>query len=493
MRDWLTLRRSTTPTRTAVIDEPSGRHLSYETLDEDVDEMAASLAGAGVENGSDVGILLRTRLAYVEAFWAIQRLGATAVPFNVRLAVDELRPQVDAIDPDVVVTSASHAETAMAIADTDVVVSVDGSPPAPIRSIDEVDAADTAPIDRSTREVAVVMFTSGTTGSPKPVALTDRNLLASAIASAFRLGTLPDDRWLLCLPMYHMGGLSIPIRTTIYGTTTVLHGAFDADSVLSSLESYSATGVSLVPTMLRRLLDAGSVPSSLRFALVGGGPTPVDLVERARSASVRIFPTYGMTETASQITTATPKETATHPETVGRPILGTEIVILDDGGSQQPPGTQGEIAVRGYSVSPGYYGTERTDRTPNSGEWFRTGDLGYLDEDGRLFVTGRATEQIVTGGENVSPDTVEAALDEHPGIAAVAVVGLDDPEWGERVAALIVPTEELTEPALDAFLSERVADYERPRTYGFAESLPRTPSGTVDREAVRRRLRDAES
>ncbi|MFB6134648.1 MAG: o-succinylbenzoate--CoA ligase [Halanaeroarchaeum sp.] len=493
MRDWLSIRRSTTPERTALIDDRSDRQRSYEALDDAVDEMAASLAGAGVDHGSAVGILLRTREAFVTAYWAIQRLGATAVPFNVRLATDELRPQVEAIDPTVLVTGARHAETATAIAETDALVAVEETPVDEIRKMDAIEPAAPAPADRSLNDVAVVMFTSGTTGSPKPVALTDRNLLSSATASAFRLGTLPGDRWLLCLPMFHMGGLSVPIRTTLYGSTTVLHEGFEAESVLSSLDSYSATGVSLVPTMLRRLLDAGSMPSSLRFALIGGGSTPAELVDRARAASVPIFPTYGMTETASQITTATPSEVANHPETVGRPILGTQVEIVDGEGTPRPPGEAGEIVVRGYTVSPGYYGETPTNRMPEGGEWLSTGDVGYRDESGRLYVTGRATERIVTGGENVSPETVESALRDHPSVQAVAVVGLDDPEWGERVAALIETDGELTESALDAFLRGRLADYERPRTYAFVGALPRTPSGTVDREAVRRRLRDAES
>jgi len=337
------------------------------------------------------------------------------------------------------------------------------------------------------------MFTSGTTGSPKAVRVTGQNFLASAVATAFRLGVAPGDRWLLCLPMYHMGGLSIPIRTTVYGTTTVIQSGFDEAVVREGMERRDVTGVSLVPTMLDRLLDDGPLPESLRFALVGGGPTPSGLVMRAREAGVPLYPTYGMTETASQITTATPVDVDEAPETVGRPLDGTDVAILDDDGTRLPPGEVGAIAVDGFTVSPGYIDAPEREPTADPSTWFRTGDEGYLDDSGRLYVEGRASDRIVTGGENVSPAEVVDAIRAHPAVDDAVVVGLPDPEYGERVAALVVTSEDLTVDGLRAFLDERLAGYKRPRTVAFVDELPRTPSGTVDRESARARLRNADA
>ncbi|MFB6125328.1 MAG: o-succinylbenzoate--CoA ligase [Halanaeroarchaeum sp.] len=484
MRDWLSLRRAATPSSTALVAVSDGRTWTYRELDDAVDATAGRLASAGVERGDRVGVVMETRPAFVRLVWAVQRLGAVLVPVNARLTAPEMAAQVERVDAVVLVTDADHHDTATEAAGDVPVLSVDEGT-GDVTALDSLATAPVKPAAVPPTEPWVVMFTSGTTGSPKAVRLTRANFLASATASAFRLGVLPEDRWLLCLPMYHMGGLSVPVRTTIYGTTTVLHEGFDANGVGAALSDYEATGVSLVPTMLSRLLDDGGLSGTLRFALVGGGATDPDLVRRARDAGVPIHTTYGMTETTSQIATATPREVDEAPETVGRPLGSVEVAILDDG-ERLDPGEVGEIAVRGYAVTPGYLAGEAT-----RDGWFATGDLGYRDEDGRLFVVGRASERIVTGGENVAPPEVVRAIESHPDVTAAAVVGLPDPEWGERVAALVV-ADDLSRDELDDYLAGRLAGYKRPRTVAFADDLPRTPSGTVDREAVRARLRDAE-
>ncbi|MFB6070895.1 MAG: class I adenylate-forming enzyme family protein [Halanaeroarchaeum sp.] len=488
MRDWLALRRDATPDDVALIADRSGATWTYRDLDEDVDVVSSALAGLGVGPGDRVGLVMDTSPAFVRLVWAVQRRGAILVPFNAGLTADEIGDQVERVDPDVVVADADHEETAVTSADGVPVVGVATEGLDAVETLHSFGGDDVAPVDRSLTETMAVLFTSGTTGSPTAVRLTAANVLASATASAFRLGVLPSDRWLLCLPMYHMGGLSVPIRTTVYGTTTVLQEDFDAAGVLTAIEERDATGVSLVPTMLRRLLDAGMGRSSLRFALVGGGPADPDLITAARDANVPVYPTYGMTETASQVATATPAEVEDAPDTVGRPLAGVAVVVRDESGDPVPAGTVGEITVAGPTVSP-----DVRESGPSDGGWFATGDLGYRDGAGRLFVVGRADDQIVTGGENVAPATVRRAIEGHPAVEAAAVVGLPDPEWGERVAALVVRSGSVDADELDAYLRDRLADYQRPKTIGFATDLPRTASGTVDRDAVADRLRKVES
>jgi o-succinylbenzoate---CoA ligase len=304
--------------------------------------------------------------------------------------------------------------------------------------------------------VATVMHTSGTTAAPKPVELTYGNWEANAAGSAELLGLDPEERWLCTMPLAHVGGLSILIRSTIYATTVVAHAGFDTSAVLAELMSAqrAITLVSLVPTMLARLLDAGlRSPPTLRWALLGGGPIPAALLERAGAAGVPVAPTYGMTEACSQIAT------------FGLPLPGVELVLDGDG----------EILVRGPIVAPGALAQDG---------WLHTGDLGTF-AGGRLMIVGRQADTIVTGGENVAPAEVEAVLAAHPAVADVAVIGRPDPEWGEAVVALVVVRDGVLDAdSLTRFCRKRLARFKVPKAFEMVDSLPRTESGKL----LRRRL-----
>ncbi len=305
-----------------------------------------------------------------------------------------------------------------------------------------------------------VMHTSGTTAAPKRVVLTDSNFLASALGSAVALGLDPAERWLCPMPLTHVGGLSIPIRSAIYATTAVVHGRFDTEAVLNELADPGRriTLVSLVPTMLARLLDSGlQDPPTLRWALLGGGPIAPALLERARAAGVPVAPTYGMTEACSQIAT------------FGWPLAGVEVRTDGDGG--------GEVLVRGPIVSPGAVADDG---------WLHTGDLGRFDERDRLEIVGRKADTIITGGENVAPTEVEATLLEHPAVADAAVHPRADPEWGEAVIATVVLREGASAPPeeLRAHCAARLAAFKVPKTVEFADALPRTQSGKLLRRQL---------
>ena len=484
MRDAVALQTASNPDTTALVDAESGKSWTYDELDAAVEWTAGRLAALGVESGDRVAVLMETRPAFVRLAFACARLGAVLVPLNARLAVPELQAQVDTAEPVAVVC---EAETEADTRELDApAVSVDAGDSAVLsaRNPTTFEAADLAWSD-----TRALLFTSGTTGAPKAVRLTYGNVAASAVASAFRLGVLPDDRWLCPLSMYHMGGLSVALRSAFYGTTAVLTRGFDADGALEALDEYDCTGVSLVPTMLQRLLDSGDLSDSLRFALVGGAPTPPDLVERALDAGVPVCPTFGMTETASQVATLRPEQARERPDSAGRPLFGTDVTVVDEGGDPLLPGEVGELVVSGPTVTPGYVG-EGAATDPFCEFGLRTGDRGYVDDDGFLHVGGRQADQIVTGGENVHPEEVVGVLRSHPGVDEAAVVGVSDEEWGERVGALVVPAGDVTADELDDFCGERLAGYKRPRAVEFVDELPRTASGTVDRAAVRRALSD---
>jgi o-succinylbenzoate---CoA ligase len=487
-RDWLAHRAEISPDATAVVEAEDGSERTYADLDSTVEKTAGRLAGLGLRAGDHLGVLMETRMGAVRLVHAAMRLGCVLVPLNVRLAPPELRRQVAVTDPSALVCDADTESVARDVAGDVPVVSVDTSDGA---TLAESERANFVPAEWARDDPQVMLFTSGTTGNPKAVALTTGNLLASATASAFRLGVLPGDRWHLCLSSYHMGGLAPLLRSTVYGTAVVVQEGFSPAETLSHLREYGATGVSLVPTMLRRLLEEGDLSDSLRFVLLGGAPARDDLVAECVARGVPVCPTYGMTETASQIATARPEEAFSRVGTVGRPLMFTEVTVVDEDGDPVPAGEPGELVVSGPTVMAGYYDNPSATESAFGEYGLHTGDVGYRDEGGRTWVLNRRSDRIVTGGENVHPGEVVEVLLEHPEIQEAAVVGIEDDEWGERVGALVVPEtdEAVTLKSVRAFCGGRLAGYKHPRMLETAEELPRTASGTVDREAVRERLR----
>jgi o-succinylbenzoate---CoA ligase len=485
--DLLTEQARTNPESVALIDATSGERWRYDGLSESVVAVAGHLRGLGIERGDRVGLLLDSRVPVVHLLHACWRIGATLVPLNTRLDRRTLAEQVDHVGLDLLVCESEGADRAADLADgADLTLrSVDGREG--IGALTAEAAVGGESVDRSLDEPACVLFTSGTTATPKAVVLTVGNLLSSAVASAFRLGVLPGDRWFSPLSTYHMGGLAPIVRCAMYGTTVVVSEGFDADRTGREIASTEATGVSLVPTMLQRLLDAGFGSGELRFVLLGGAPTPPELIARCEREGVPVCPSWGMTETASQIATALPDEAFAHPECVGRPLLGTAVRAVVDG-AVRPPGEVGELVVSGPTVTPGYDGAPDRTAAAFCAHGLRTGDVGSVGEDGRVRLLGRADDAITTGGETVHPSRIVAALRDHPTVRDAAVVGLPDPEWGERVVALVEPRgdAEPEEADLRRFCADRLADYEVPKAVRSVEELPRTASGTVDREAVRR-------
>lgn len=316
------------------------------------------------------------------------------------------------------------------------------------------------------REARTIVFTSGSTGPAKAVRLTAANWRAAADSSARHLGHGPDDVWLAVMPLHHVGGLSILYRSAFVGGSVRWLPRFEAGAVVEALRG-GVTMASLVPTMLRRVLDHDSGGfSGLRAVLVGGGPIPPGLLEEAHERGMPVLPTYGMTETCAQVATLRPGSAPRH---AAHPLPGVEVRI----------GAGGVIEVRGRQVSPGY--ADADDRSAR--EWFTTPDLGEVEADGALRVLGRVDEVIVTGGENVNPARVEAVLALHPEVTAVVVVGVADPEWGQRVAAMYRGTVAAGE--LVAWARPRLAPAEVPRAVRRVASIPTGDLGKPNRQMVR--------
>lgn len=337
----------------------------------------------------------------------------------------------------------------------------------------EMDPPDSSPPG----DLHTVVLTSGSTAGPRPVRLTGRNVAAAVAASQQRLGNDATDRWLLNLPLFHVGGLSVLWRTAAAGGAVVIHEDFDADRAARALRNGSVTIASLVPTMLHRILEADPGPyKGMKAILLGGAAANRDLVERALEAGLPILQTYGMTEACSQIATVIPGEAHESLGTAGPPLEGMRISTGEAG--------VGEIVIDGPAVSPGYLGE------PDREGGHRTGDIGYLDDHGRLVVLGRVDDMVVTGGENVYPQRVADTLSRHRFVSRVEVVGVPNAEWGQALVAIIVG-DGVTRRRMERWAEERLERHEIPRQWVFVDRMPLLPSGKVDRAALAELARSA--
>ncbi len=400
--------------------EAGGLRLTYAELFAAARRVAGGLRDAGIRRGDRVALAVGSEQLVV-ALHGCLLIGAVAVPVDLRLTA---------------------AERALRTAEA--VTMIDALP----------DGDPVAPTPAGLEDPATVMFTSGTTAGPKEVVLSLDNWMGNAIGSALALGLDRHERWLCPMPLAHVGGLSIQLRSVVYGTEVLLHSRYETKAVHDALMNPEAgvTLASLVPTMLARLLDAGlAQPPSLRWVLLGGAPIAPALLTRAAAAGVPVAPSYGMTEACTQI--------ATH----GWPLLGTELRLGDDD----------EVLVRGRTVA--------RDALAADG-WLHTGDRGRMDSGGRLEIVGRLADTIVSGAENIAPAEIESALLEHPALADVAVLGRADPQWGEAVVAqyVLAPGAQAPDEAdLRAHCAARLAAFKVPKRFEAVPALPRGTTGKL--------------
>ena len=437
--NWLAQRSQSCPERTALVAGDS--EVTYAELEAESAWVARRLGAEGVRRGATAALTMRPGREQVVLIHALMKLGAVVLPINPQLAERERSAVIEMEKPEI------ELDDAGLLTQTEADLPLLGE-----HDMDETHCR---------------ILTSGSTGSPHAVGLTYGNHLWGAVGSAFNIGVEPSDRWLCCLPLSHIAGLSIVMRSVIYGTTAVLHDGFDVDRVASSLDRGGVSVVSLVSTMLLRLLDAGADLSGPRAILVGGGPVPADALEEALGRGATVVQTYGLTESCSQATTLAPADARRKVGSAGRPLLTTHLRILD-----------GEILIQGPTVAPG---------SADADGWLHTGDLGRIDEEGFLFVEDRIDDLIVSGGENVVPAEVEGVLLGHPEVVDAAVVGREDPEWQQAVTAIVVlrAGAETSPDDLRRHCSTSLAPFKVPKRIELASALPRTPSGKLLRRVLR--------
>jgi o-succinylbenzoate---CoA ligase len=437
--NWLAQRSQSCPDRIALIAD--GSAITYAELEAEATWVARRLAAHGVRRGSVAALTMHPQREQVVLVHALMKVGAVLLPLSPQLTAAEHAAVIAAEEPGV--DLGDPGQLTQTEADL------------PLLGEHDMD------------DICCRVLTSGSTGAPDPVELTYGNFLWSAVGSAFNIGVEPEDRWLCCLPLNHISGLGIAMRSVIYGTTTVLQDGFDVSRVAESLVEDEISVVSLVSTMLTRLLDAGADLSAPRAVLVGGGPVSKEPLEEAIGKGATVVQTYGLTEACSQVTTLAPVEARRKLGSAGRPLLTTHLRIQD-----------GEILVQGPTVAPG-----RVD----ADGWLHTGDLGRIDDEGFLYVEDRIDDMIVSGGENIIPAEVEQVLLRHPEVADAAVVGREDPEWQQAVTAIVVLQDgsAATPDELRRHCADALAGFKVPKRVELASALPRTPSGKLLRRALR--------
>lgn len=506
--EFLMIAAAIVPERTAVIFENQG--ISFELLQERVNRLANAMAELGISPGNRVATMQTNCHHLLEIYFAATQLDAIYVPINFRAKEDELATMLNIVEPSLLFLGERYLPLAPS----------DGSlPPERIVMLDAAGLdgrhnyddllanADPEQLyfpEDDEDATTVIMFTSGTTSVPKGAQLTHDSFSTFLLTSVTPADPDVEETNLLTVPMYHVAGLQAALAAVFGGRTLVVMPQFDPEEWMALAQEYRANRAMLVPTMLKRVMDHPSFPeydlSSLGVITYGAAPMPLPVVREAigRFPNTRFINAFGQTETASTITMLPPDDhdlTGTSEEvetklrrltSIGKPLDDVEVMIVSEDGEPVSHGEVGEIVARGPRMMTGYWQqADATGDTLRSG-WLYTGDLAWQDEDGYIYLAGRARDFIKRGGEMISPEEVEQTLTEHPHVTEAAVIGVEDLEWGEEVRAVVVATDPaVSEAELIEFCRDRLAGFKRPRSVVFVDTLPRNVMGKVLKRDLR--------
>lgn len=463
----------------AVVADASGERLSYAELNALANRAAHGLLAAGVQCGDRVALELRSEPLYLALYFAAAKIGAILLPLNSRLTAPELATQLEDAEPRVVIRATElevPARSGACVLDVEEFrAQLPGEAAEPVL----------APGGEAPQ---VLMYTSGTEGIPKGALLPHRKTLYNTLNAVLGFGLCSSDVVVVPVPLFHSFGLKIlSVPALFAGARVVLVEHFDARGIQDCVSRHQATLIGGVPWMYRKMLEVGldrERLSSLRFAFSAGAPLDASTTHAFLEAGVALTQGYGQTET-SLLCCLDPADASRKPGSVGRPVRHAELRIADPEGKTTQPGVPGEIVVRGPVCMLGYWRRAEATRAVTRDGWHHTADLGIMDQEGYVSLVGRLKELYISGGENVYPAEVERVLEQHPNVAEAAVLGVDDPEWGETGRAYIVPRQEpLDRGELLQFARERLAAYKLPRQLILLHELPRTPSGKVQKHLL---------
>ncbi|SFE37181.1 o-succinylbenzoate--CoA ligase [Alteribacillus iranensis] len=483
--NWLKKRAFVTPDRTAI--EYKDQQYTFKQLHQLTGEKAGQLAAAGVKKGDVGAILLKNHPDTVIMIHALFYIGVQVVMLNNKLSKDELTWQLE------------DSQASFVITETTFLNKVETQHQWSVWTMDEMSEwpSITAAVkeEHDLDDIATVMYTSGTTGYPKGVIQTYGNHWWSAVGSALNLGLSENDSWYCSVPVFHISGLSILMRSVIYGMTVILAEKFSAKEANWHIHENGVTIMSVVPTMLNRMvheLGESIYPSSFRCMLLGGGPAPESLLKKCKTKKIPVFQSYGMTETSSQIVTLSPDDSLRKLGSAGKALMPSQVRINTED-KEAKPGEEGEILVKGPNVTRGYLNNlAATEKAIHEG-WFYTGDIGYLDKEGFLYVLDRRSDLIISGGENIYPAEIESVLSSFPAVQEAGVIGKKDEEWGEVPVAFVVVNAQSAETIIreiKTYCEERLASYKVPRKIIPCNKLPRNAAGKLLRRELRKTLGD---
>jgi len=498
--NWFARRAAMSPTRRALTFE--GSTTTYAQLLDRIDRLAAALRAGGTCHGDRVAFLGLNQPAFFETLFAASRIGAIFVPLNFRLTGPELEFIIGDAGVHTIVVDEHHRPLIEGIREglrVQRFVCVDAVTDAPWEALDALFTSERLERAESIDgdEVAVIMYTSGTTGRPKGAMLTHANIWWNNVNALHMLDVMEADVSLVVAPLFHIGGLNVTTLVTWQkGGEVVLHRSFDPAACLRDIEEYGVTTMFGVPAMFLFMSQlpgfADADLTSVRLLICGGAPVPEPLLKLYNGRGMPIQQGYGLTETSPSVSFLTAEHGLRKLGSAGKPPLFTEVRIVDaDDAVISEPLAKGEVCVRGPNVMKGYW--NRPDATAAAIDergWFHTGDIGYLDDEGFLYIADRVKDMVITGGENVYPAEVESALYGHPAIAEIAVIGVPDERWGEAVVAVVAlkPDQALTLDELRDFGGRSLARYKLPTRLHTVDVLPRNPAGKVLKFELRRTL-----
>jgi acyl-CoA synthetase (AMP-forming)/AMP-acid ligase II len=480
------------PVKTALRD--SARQITYAELNERSTRIANSLLERGIKKGDPVALLIGNRIEHLEIVFALSKIGALSIPLDVKWRSLELAGTLSSLQP-VLLFMERNCLAEFNIAreqrkelDAIRVIVLESEE---FKGMAEGSSAGEPQVAVNEDDPFMVLITSGTTGFPKGCLATQRTFVFHCINNAIEKGLGAHDRALLASPLYFNHGRSYSLAMLYFGATLTMHPSFDAHKVLRTIEEEKITYIGAVPTMCERLLQARATKEydtrSLRcLAITGGKVHPTVLENLKRYITPNVYRTYASTD-SGQMAISKPRDMEAKPVSAGRVVWCVDLRIVDDGGEPVPVKGVGEIICKSPLATHGYYKNPEATREAFRGEWFYTGDLGYFDEEGYLFIVGRKKDMIKSGGISIYPLEIESVLYSHPDVLEAAVIGFADPEWGEAVKAVVVLKEKSRTEGNDliAYCKERLSGYKVPKSVQIVESLPHTETGKVHKEKLK--------
>lgn len=451
---------------------------TYHSVMHSCSHSAERLRKFGVEKNSLVPILMHNSPDFIIAVISLWTLEAIPVPINTKLSLQEINEQITFLKCKSVLVDNNFKDK------SDII----GLQQIHFETVQQQHDKTEVGFNFDKKRTAVVLFTSGSSGKPKAVELSFKSLINSAKIQNTYLQQTENDRWLASLPFYHIGGFSIIFRALMFGTEIILPIDLKFHSIIQSIIRHNPTLVSLVSFQMNELVKNKIQPNdALRCVLLGGGFIDSNLMREALSNGWNVFKVYGSTETSSFVTVLSSEDFKLKPESAGQPIPPNEVMIVDENGKELQANTEGEIVVKSPAVMSGYLNDEDTTKLKLKNSLYFTGDFGYKDEDGFLYIVNRRSDLIVTGGENVNPLEVENLILSFPKVKEVCVFGIDDTKWGQRMAAAVVqkPNHKFESDELRNFLRDKTAAFKIPKEIFFVDDLPKTELGKIKRETVR--------